>query len=109
MRDTVERLRVSGNTTCSLCRPSTCKVDPMVCFDDILVRYCPIQLCTHQRNYNSSWPVTELNVVCFWNLAPLRYSSTCHERTPSGPGKRVRTLQVAARHRDAWAGGGRQI
>ena len=37
------------------------------------------------------------------------YSSTCHERTPSGPGKSVRTLQVAARHRDGWAGGGRQI
>ena len=31
------------------------------------------------------------------------YSRTCHERTPSGPGKSVRTLQVAARHR------GRQI
>ena len=37
------------------------------------------------------------------------YSSTCHERTPSGPGKSVRTLQVAARHRDGWTGGGRQI
>ena len=37
------------------------------------------------------------------------YSSTCHERTPSGPDKSVRTLQVAARHRDGWAGGGRQI
>ena len=37
------------------------------------------------------------------------YSSTCHERTPSGPGKSVRTLQVAARHRDGRAGGGRQI
>ena len=34
------------------------------------------------------------------------YSSTCHERTPSGPGKSVRTLQVAARHRDGRAGGG---
>ena len=34
------------------------------------------------------------------------YSSTCHERTRSGPGKSVRTLQVAARHRDGWAGGG---
>ena len=33
------------------------------------------------------------------------YSSTCHERTPSGPGKSVRTLQVAARHRDGRAGG----
>ena len=38
-----------------------------------------------------------------------KYSSTCHERTPSGPGKSVRTLQVAARHRDGQAGGGRQI
>ena len=28
------------------------------------------------------------------------YSSTCHERTPSGPGKSVRTLQVAAHQRD---------
>ena len=25
-----------------------------------------------------------------------KYSSTCHERTPSGPGKSVRSLQVAA-------------
>ena len=33
------------------------------------------------------------------------YSSTCHERTPSGPVKSVRTLQVAARDRDGWAGG----
>ena len=32
-----------------------------------------------------------------------RYSSTCHERTPSGPGKSVRTLQVAAHQRDGWA------
>ena len=39
----------------------------------------------------------------------LQYSSTCHERTPSGPGKSVRTLQVAARHRDGQAGGGRQL
>ena len=41
----------------------------------------------------------------------LIYSSTYHERTPSGPGKTVRspTLQVAARHRDGWAGGRRQI
>ena len=38
-----------------------------------------------------------------------QYSSTCHERKPSGPGKSVRTLQVAARHRDGWAGGGCQI
>ena len=37
------------------------------------------------------------------------YSSTCHERTPSGPGKSVRTLQVAARHRDGRAGRGRQM
>ena len=28
------------------------------------------------------------------------HCSTCHERTPSGPDKSVRTLQVAARHRD---------
>ena len=35
------------------------------------------------------------------------YSSTCHERTPSGPGKSVRSLQVVARQRDGWAGGGR--
>ena len=27
------------------------------------------------------------------------YTSTCHERTPSGPGKIVRTLQVAAHQR----------
>ena len=33
------------------------------------------------------------------------YSSTCHERTPPGPGKSVRTLQVAAHQRDGWAGG----
>ena len=39
----------------------------------------------------------------------FNYSSTCHERTPSGPGKCVRTLQVAARHRDGRAGWGRQI
>ena len=32
-------------------------------------------------------------------------SSTCHERTHSGPGKSVRTLQVAAHQRDGWAGG----
>ena len=38
-------------------------------------------------------------------LCPFQYSSTCHERTPSGPGKSVRTLQVAARHRDGRAGG----
>ena len=38
-----------------------------------------------------------------------KYSSTCHERTPSGPGKSVRILQVAARHRDGRTGGGRQI
>ena len=37
------------------------------------------------------------------------YSSTCHERTPSGPGKNVRTLQVAACDRDGWTDGGRQI
>ena len=37
------------------------------------------------------------------------FSSTFHERTPSGPGKSVRALQVAARHRAGWAGGGRQI
>ena len=43
------------------------------------------------------------------NAAKMKYSSTCHERTPSGPGKSVRTLQVAARHRDGRAGGGRQI
>ena len=30
------------------------------------------------------------------------YSSTCHERTPSGPGKSVRTMQVAAHQRDGW-------
>ena len=42
-------------------------------------------------------------------ILELIYSSTCHERTPSGPGKSVRTLQVAARDRDGWAGGGRQI
>ena len=42
-------------------------------------------------------------------LENCHYSSTCLERTPSGPGKSVRTLQVAARHRDGWAGGGRQI
>ena len=41
--------------------------------------------------------------------ANTEYSSTCHERTPSGPGKSVRTLQVAARHRDGWTGGGRQL
>ena len=28
-----------------------------------------------------------------------KYSSTCHERTPSGPGKTVRSLQVAADQR----------
>ena len=28
-----------------------------------------------------------------------RYSSTCHEQTPSGPGKSVRLLQVAADQR----------
>ena len=39
----------------------------------------------------------------------MMYSSTCHDRTPSGPGKSVRTLQVAARHRGGWASGGRQI
>ena len=33
------------------------------------------------------------------------YSSTCHERTPSGPDKSVRTLQVAAHQRGGWAGG----
>ena len=27
------------------------------------------------------------------------YNSTCHERTPSGPGKSVRSLQVAADQR----------
>ena len=32
-------------------------------------------------------------------------SSTCHERTPSGSGKSVCTLLVAARHRDGWASG----
>ena len=35
----------------------------------------------------------------------FKYSSTCHERTHSGPGKSVRTLQVAARHRDGWQAG----
>ena len=39
-------------------------------------------------------------------ICNLYYSSTCHERTLSGPGKSVRTLQVAARDRDGWAGGG---
>ena len=29
----------------------------------------------------------------------IYYSSTCHERTPSGPGKSVRSLQVAADQR----------
>ena len=37
------------------------------------------------------------------------YSSTCHEGTPSGPGKSVRTLQVGTHRRDRWAAGGRQI
>ena len=37
-------------------------------------------------------------------LLDFVYSGTCHERTPSGPGKSVRTLQVAARGRDGWAG-----
>ena len=56
----------------------------------------------------------EINLIVFvcvvndWLLWTL-YSSTCHERTPSGPGKSVRTLQVAARHRDGWAGGGCQL
>ena len=36
-------------------------------------------------------------------LSQLLYSSTCHERTPSGPGNCVRTLQVVARRRDGWA------
>ena len=35
--------------------------------------------------------------------AEFGYSSTCHERTPSGPGKSIRTLQVAAHQRDGWA------
>ena len=46
---------------------------------------------------------------CMAGDSSYDYSSTCHERTPSGPGKNVRTLQVAARHRDGRAGGGRQI
>ena len=35
----------------------------------------------------------------------LLYSSTCHERTPSGPGKSVRTWQAAAHQRDGRARG----
>ena len=35
----------------------------------------------------------------------IQYSSSCHERTPSGPGKSVRTLQVAAHQRDGRAYG----
>ena len=35
---------------------------------------------------------------CLWNVCDI-YSSTCHERTPSGPGKSVRSLQVAADQR----------
>ena len=46
---------------------------------------------------------------CLFDIQVCNYSSTCHERTPSGPGKSVRTLQVAARHRDGWAGGVRQM
>ena len=42
-----------------------------------------------------------------WGATPITlrpsalalYSSTCHERTPSGPGKSVRSLQVAADQR----------
>ena len=60
---------------------------------------------------NSS--VTDITIQRFLETLGLGahfiYSSTCHERTPSGPGKSVRTLQVAARHRDGRAGGGRQI
>ena len=45
--------------------------------------------------------------VCFWagifSENHKIYSSTCHERTPSGPGKSVRTMQVAAHQRDGWA------
>ena len=33
----------------------------------------------------------------------MEYSSTCHERTPPGPGKSVHTFQVAAHQRDGWA------
>ena len=36
----------------------------------------------------------------------FKYSSTCHERTPSGPGKSVPTWQVAARQRDGGTGEG---
>ena len=62
---------------------------------------CDTLLVTRMFCYCQS--ITKSDVLFF----PTVYSSTCHERTPSGPGKSVRTLQVAARHRDGWAGGGR--
>ena len=44
-------------------------------------------------------------LYCVAPVCPVvsMYSSTYHELTPSGPGKSVRTLQVAAHQRDGWA------
>ena len=38
-------------------------------------------------------------IKCNIKRSHFKYSSTCHERTPSGPGKSVRSLQVAADQR----------
>ena len=71
---------------------------------------------THVRTHIQAHPnahththVTDCLAYMVGVLSLSWYSSTCHERTPSGPGKSVRTLQVAAHQRDGLAGGGRQI
>ena len=64
--------------------------------------------CVYYLMYTSSTCVQRF-FPAFERAVLKVYSSTCHERTPSGPGKSVRTLQVAARHRDGWAGGGRNF
>ena len=51
---------------------------------------CPARLALARERTPSLWKSHG------WALL-FNYSSTCHERTPSGPGKSVRTLQVAAR------------
>ena len=70
---------------------------------------------TRHSRYNRfvlKWPLRAvvdvfsgcMPAICVSESVTLsQVSSTCHERTPSGPGKSVRTRQVVARRRDGWA------
>ena len=64
---------------------------------------CSVYLSANTRMCFSRTLLTVHDSQAYKHIKMAIYSSTCHERTPSGPGKSVRTLQVAAHQRDGWA------